>query len=1305
MVSGRPTGRSGYMLGVLAAAMWFASGCSLILDPDNCADDSECSGGICQDGICVGGGDPMIDAALDSDGADMETVDVALPDMTPDLGPDVTMPDVDMLPDMPPPAPEPPSCTLTADLDDGALTDAAEIALTATLADPDTPLAMLTVTLDGEPIALDDDTFEGTRPLAEGDNRFFLAATDPDGLRCTASVQVVADRVAPSFAMLNPADGSTRTTRMAALPVNGRIADAHFDPAAGEGAIEITHNGDPLDVEITYDDAAFSFEVPLAEGPNTIELAAVDALGNRGAAAFEATLDSVPPDVVVEAPMDGGEVFTERINVRAQVLEGEAPLAAAPYTLRVTDEAGRVVGGGMIQGVADAEGRIDRQILLALGPNTITLSASDTVGNPRVVEISVTRRVAQPCIDITTPLAGAFTDETTVAVSGTVCPIVDGVELRVEGQPPVALVPAEGGFAGEVVLPGPGTWQIEAVATSPSGEARDTVSVILDDTAPTIMITSPLRDACTRAQPLRVCGDVRDPESGIATVMVVAGGAEVAVDLPPAGGLFCRDVAVPVGAAQPIVVRAVNRAGIEGQSQTTVRVDRTGPAVCITRGDECAPVRAWYGANAQGRVRLTGRVDAGTCPAAEVVVAGVPVAVDPQGRFSTERVFADGVQQIDLESRDTAGNTSASTYIFRVDTLAPTLDQIEPASGFTTEAQVELTARAADTGSGVVRVTIDGEQVYTAPPGDTGARETPVGLIVGLDEGRNEIQVEITDYVGNTTTQTITLRRDTTPPVVAITSPAADHPTPAPGTVTGTIDDGVDGSGAVRVTVNGVEATIDDAGTWIADDVSFDPADPQVIVEAEDALGNTLEAPLIQAATVLPFGVHPPAVDGLAFDGAVGWVGVVDLDRDGRLDVIALAAEADATSMVFRQGADGHFTGRFAAEVGLPENIAVRDAAVGDFDADGHLDLFIVGANRIVVLRGNAAGGFAPTAGIAPVVQNPHDVFIGDITRDGLLDAVILAEVGTQLLVGNGDGTFQREVLGTFGLGGLPGHVRGLFVDLTGDAVLDVVATGPGDTTIWQGNRQGLYSAIAGSGFTAGPADTLTPVDADRDGLLDLLVTTADDATVNRRDGGGQFTPVAIASGDAWPGRARGADRLDFDGDGRDDLVVWDGAGLMFYRATGEALDAGGFEAIDGAALGAIAASADTAALGDLDGDGDDDVLVGGADGLALIRNNLTTLDPEALAGTVVAWRSPEGALGPRDAHGVQLGVDVDRQPDLAIERVVPARATAPTLITFGGAESVNVTATFIDLGNIGTNVFGPRELLPDATLVLPARE
>jgi hypothetical protein len=270
---------------VLAMCGWMAAGCSLILDPANCADDGECNGGICQDGICVGGGLTTPDAATDG-----QRDDEGMPDATPDGEPvDMEPVDlaVDMAPDMrdaEPPDPLAPSCTLVGDAPADAPTTATEIVLIATVSDADTALAALTVTLDGEAITLDGGRFEGTRPLAEGANRFRLAVTDPDGQSCRAEVAVVADREAPVFEMLTPPPGADIGTRITQFPVSGRVVDAHFAPDDGEGALEVTLGGVAVpDVVVDWDGAEFTFELPLAEGENVVGLVAVDALGNRSA--------------------------------------------------------------------------------------------------------------------------------------------------------------------------------------------------------------------------------------------------------------------------------------------------------------------------------------------------------------------------------------------------------------------------------------------------------------------------------------------------------------------------------------------------------------------------------------------------------------------------------------------------------------------------------------------------------------------------------------------------------------------------------------------------------------------------------------------------------------------------------------------------------------------------------------------------------------------------------------------------------------------------------------------------------------
>ena len=46
-----------------------SAGCSLLLDPENCTSDADClSGGVCMDGVCVGGQPPAggVDASSEA---------------------------------------------------------------------------------------------------------------------------------------------------------------------------------------------------------------------------------------------------------------------------------------------------------------------------------------------------------------------------------------------------------------------------------------------------------------------------------------------------------------------------------------------------------------------------------------------------------------------------------------------------------------------------------------------------------------------------------------------------------------------------------------------------------------------------------------------------------------------------------------------------------------------------------------------------------------------------------------------------------------------------------------------------------------------------------------------------------------------------------------------------------------------------------------------------------------------------------------------------------------------------------------
>jgi hypothetical protein len=167
-------------------------------------------------------------------------------------------------------------------------------------------------------------------------------------------------------------------------------------------------------------------------------------------------------------------------------------------------------------------------------------------------------------------------------------------------------------------------------------------------------------------------------------------------------------------------------------------------------------------------------------------------------------------------------------------------------------------------------------------------------------------------------------------------------------------------------------------------------------------------------------------------------IAVADLNGDGRLDLAVANENSDNVSVLLGRG-----DGTFQASVNYPAGPGPADIASGDFNGDGKLDLVVANAGSsfgttVSVLIGNGDGTFqAPVS--YPAGDEPFSVAVGDFNTDGKLD-LIVADSGASsgntvnLLLGNGDGTFQTAVPYTVGVGAVAVAVA----DLNSDGLLDV---------------------------------------------------------------------------------------------------------------------------------------------------------------------------------------------------------------------------------------------------------------------------
>lgn len=290
-----------------------------------------------------------------------------------------------------------------------------------------------------------------------------------------------------------------------------------------------------------------------------------------------------------------------------------------------------------------------------------------------------------------------------------------------------------------------------------------------------------------------------------------------------------------------------------------------------------------------------------------------------------------------------------------------------------------------------------------------------------------------------------------------------------------------------------------------------------------------------------------------------------------------------------------------AVNSGLPEPPRPC-AAWGDYDNDGDLDALIAGEGRQGTVSSaiyrNTAGSFS-NSGVSLLGLESADAAWGDFDNDGDLD---LAMTG---LTNGGAVTTRvyRNNLTTFTA--IAGPFQNLFagqiawIDTDGDGDLDLFYTGVNSTSPTLGQPfTRLYRNDAGT-FTAAThpfgnfgVGGFAWEDYDRDGDPDLLITGSEvpgSGCPLWRNDGGAFTKVPSGLPDTGIGFLEWGD---YDSDGDSDLLFGgdsdDGWISRIYRN-----DAGIFVNINAPLVAVIWSSAK---WGDYDNDGDLDAMVIGSD-------------------------------------------------------------------------------------------------------------
>jgi RHS repeat-associated protein len=521
------------------------------------------------------------------------------------------------------------------------------------------------------------------------------------------------DKTPPLLSVKSPADGLT-TNDAALASVSGTASDPGTD-ATGISAVYVN------DKAAFYDATAGNWtlaNLPLALGANSITVRAVDRAGNQAVAKLTVTRqepprDTIPPTLSVNTPADGSMTEATSVTVSGTVSDAGSPASGVA----------QVTVNGVASNLDAAAGTWSiANVALALGANTLTVSATDKAGNDVTRAVTVTRVQPPPPPDTTAPLLFVASPQDKLVTPSPAVTVSGTAKDEGEGATGVRRVTVNGREASLDATTG--TW---SAADVPLDEGVNVISVSAFDGAPTpnradatvtvtrrtpdtqppaVTITSPADKAETFDASVAVSGTATDEGLNAAGVaQVVVNGQEAAYDLVT-HRWTAPNVLLAYG-DNSIVVVATDGAETPNQTRAEIHVIRAKPdppALTINspQADSLTTFKA---------LTVAGSVSSRAPGPLSVTVNGEPASVTGE-QFTRVAALAEGSNTFNVVATDSLGQQSQQSVSLVADLTPPTVAFVSVPATVLPGGSYQVVAEASDNvGLADVEFRVNGQRV------------------------------------------------------------------------------------------------------------------------------------------------------------------------------------------------------------------------------------------------------------------------------------------------------------------------------------------------------------------------------------------------------------------------------------------------------------------------------------------------------------------------------------------------------------------------------------------------------------------